>query len=139
MAKQPSANPTYKLTYFNIQLLGEPIRMILSYGGIKFEDVRIGQDEWLALKPSKQSMHFLWMKFLIFISICILETPMGQLPILEIDGIQVYQSFPILRYLAKLVGLSGTNEWEDLLIDIVADNVKELRSSKLMRWKYFDF
>lgn len=58
---------------------------------------------------------------------------MGQLPILEIDGIQVYQSFPILRYLAKLVGLSGTNEWEDLLIDIVADNVKELRSSKLMR------
>lgn len=67
----------------------------------------------------------------------ILETPMGQVPILEIDGIQVYQSFAILRYLAKLVGLGGNSEWEDLLIDIVADNVKDMRLSKLSHWKYF--
>lgn len=63
---------------------------------------------------------------------------MGQVPILEIDGIQVYQSFAILRYLAKLVGLSGKNDWKDLLIDIVADNVKELRLSELLNWKYLD-
>lgn len=55
MAKQPSSNPTYKLTYFNIQLLGEPIRMLLSYGGLNFEDVRIEQEDWPALKPSKLS------------------------------------------------------------------------------------
>lgn len=53
MAKQPSANPTYKLTYFNVQALGEPTRLLLSYGGIKFEDVRIEQSTWPALKPSK--------------------------------------------------------------------------------------
>lgn len=54
MATQPSASPTYKLTYFNIQGLAEPIRMLLSYGGIKFEDVRIEKDkDWPALKPSK--------------------------------------------------------------------------------------
>lgn len=52
MAKQPSANPTYKLTYFNVQASAEPTRMLLSYGGIEFEDVRIGWDEWQALKPS---------------------------------------------------------------------------------------
>lgn len=54
MAKQPSDNPTYKLTYFTIQGIGEPIRMLLSYGGIKFEDIRIEKDkDWPALKPSK--------------------------------------------------------------------------------------
>lgn len=53
MAKQPSENPTYKLTYFNIQGIAEPTRMLLSYGGIKFEDVRIEKDkDWPALKPS---------------------------------------------------------------------------------------
>lgn len=60
---------------------------------------------------------------------------MGQLPMLEIDGIQVHQSFAILRYLAKSVGLAGKNDWEDLLIDIVADNVKELRSSKRLHFE----
>lgn len=55
MAKQPSANPTYKLTYFNVQASAEPTRMLLSYGGIEFEDVRIGLDEWQALKRSKSS------------------------------------------------------------------------------------
>lgn len=52
MAKQPSAKPTYKLTYFNVQALAEPTRMLLSYGGIPFEDVRIEKDNWPALKPS---------------------------------------------------------------------------------------
>lgn len=53
MAAQPSANPTYKLYYFNVKALGEPIRMLLAYGGIKFEDVRVAfEEEWPALKPS---------------------------------------------------------------------------------------
>jgi glutathione S-transferase len=106
MAKQPSANPTYKLTYFNVQALAEPIRMLLSYGNIQFEDVRIEKDAWPALKP---------------------KTPMGQLPVLEIDGIQVYQSVAMARYVAKLVGLAGKNDWENLLIDITVDNINDLR------------
>lgn len=54
MSKQPSEMPTYKLTYFNIQGLAEPIRMLLSYGGIEFEDVRVEKDkDWPALKPSE--------------------------------------------------------------------------------------
>lgn len=73
-----------------------------------------------------------YIKLSIFFWICTLETPMGQLPVLEIDGIQIGQSFAILRYLAKLVGLAGKDQWEDLLIDIVADNIKDLRLSKLL-------
>lgn len=52
MAEQPSENPTFKLTYFNIRGLAEPIRFLLAYGGIEYEDNRIEREEWPALKES---------------------------------------------------------------------------------------
>lgn len=52
MAKQPSANPKYKLTYFNVKGLAESIRLLLSYGGIQFEDNRIDKANWAAYKTS---------------------------------------------------------------------------------------
>lgn len=55
MSAQPSENPTFKLRYFNLKALGEPIRMLFAYGGIEFEDIRIESSDWPALKSS---MHF---------------------------------------------------------------------------------
>lgn len=49
---EPSENPTFKLTYFNIRGLAEPIRWLLAYGGIDYEDNRIERDDWPALKGS---------------------------------------------------------------------------------------
>lgn len=43
----------YKLFYFNITALAEPIRMLFSYGKVEFEDIRISNEEWPALKESK--------------------------------------------------------------------------------------
>lgn len=43
----------FKLIYFNAKALAEPIRFLLSYGGIDFEDVRFSVEEWPALKPCK--------------------------------------------------------------------------------------
>jgi hypothetical protein len=37
---------TYKLTYFNLKALGEPIRFLLHYGKIEFEEVRIEIEDW---------------------------------------------------------------------------------------------
>lgn len=45
--------PHYKITYFNVKALAEPSRMLLSYGGIDFEDVRIPKEDWPKHKPSK--------------------------------------------------------------------------------------
>lgn len=45
--------PAYKLTYFNITALGEPIRFLLNYGRIEFEDCRVEMEQWPQLKPSK--------------------------------------------------------------------------------------
>lgn len=53
MAEQPSANSTYIVIHCKSQGLAEPTRMLLSYGGIEFEDIRLAPDEWQAFKPSK--------------------------------------------------------------------------------------
>lgn len=45
--------PTYKLTYFNVTGLGESIRLLLSYGGQKFEDNRIDKEQWESIKPRR--------------------------------------------------------------------------------------
>lgn len=55
--------------------------------------------------------------------------PMGQMPILEVDGIRIHQSKAIARYVAKNVGLAGSNDWETLLIDIAVETVNDFRAS----------
>jgi hypothetical protein len=47
--------------------LGEPIRFLLSYGGVEFEDFRFEFEEWPQIKPCK-SIHIL---------VCTLALSMG--------------------------------------------------------------
>lgn len=56
--------------------------------------------------------------------------PMGQMPVLEVDGQRVHQSVSMARYIAKRVGLAGDNDWESLLIDTAVDTVNDLRASE---------
>lgn len=42
----------YKVTYFDITALAEPIRYLLSYGDFDFEDERIDIAKWPELKTS---------------------------------------------------------------------------------------
>lgn len=59
--------------------------------------------------------------------------PMGQMPVLEVDGRRVHQSISMARYLAKRVGLSGATDWENLIIDTAVDTVNDFRLSKYFR------
>lgn len=59
-----------------------------------------------------------------------LAMPMGQMPVLEVDGHRVHQSISMARYVAKRVGLGGTNDWENLIIDTAVDTVNDFRLSK---------
>jgi len=99
---------SYKLTYFNVTALAEPIRFLLSYLNIDFEDVRFEREQWPAIKPTM---------------------PFGKVPVLEIDGKVLNQSTAIARYLAKKAGLAGSDDWESLLIDIAVDNIHDLRQA----------
>ncbi|KAH0950950.1 hypothetical protein HN011_004073 [Eciton burchellii] len=98
--------PTYKLTYFPVKALAEPIRFLLSYADIDFVDDRFDKADWPKIKPTM---------------------PFGQVPILEIDGKKINQSVAICRYLAKQCSLAGKNDWEALEIDAAVDNIHDLR------------
>ncbi|KAL5243343.1 hypothetical protein ACI65C_010753 [Semiaphis heraclei] len=99
---------SYKVTYFNVTALAEPIRFLLSYLNIDFEDFRFEREQWPALKPTM---------------------PFGKVPVLEIDGKVLNQSTAITRYLSKKAGLAGSDDWESLLIDIAVDNIHDLRQA----------
>ncbi|NP_001291541.1 glutathione S-transferase-like [Solenopsis invicta] len=100
--------PTYKLTYFNVAGLGESLRYMLHHCGIKFEDVRVEFDDWPKLKPNM---------------------PMGQMPILEIDGKIYHQSRAIGRYIAKKGNLYGSDELEAMEIDATIDSMDDIRQA----------
>ncbi|KAF5279371.1 hypothetical protein FQA39_LY05481 [Lamprigera yunnana] len=103
--------PTYKLTYFQTKGVAEPIRFLLSYGEIDFEDCRIDRKDWPELKE---------------------QTLFGQLPILEIDGKRVNQSIAICKYLARQVNLNGGDDWEDLQIDSIVHTIDDFKGRILM-------
>ncbi|CAH2093197.1 unnamed protein product [Euphydryas editha] len=99
--------PEVKFYYFHVKVAGEAIRMLLAYGSQEFEDIRLSDEEWAALKPTM---------------------PFGQLPVLEIDGKKYAQSIAISRYLGRKYGLAGKDIEEDFQIDQVMDFFGDLRT-----------
>merc|ERR1712117_812304 len=102
--------PNVKLTYFNLKARGEPCRLLLAYGGIKYEDERIPPpweptSTWASLKPT---------------------TPFGQLPILKWDGEVLCQSMACARFIAREVGLAGNTNLESAQVDEIIDVIQDL-------------
>merc|ERR1711963_698295 len=105
--------PNVKLTYFNLRGRGEPCRILLAYGGIKYEDERIPPPwdpatNWTTLKPT---------------------TAFGILPILNWDGEEIRQSMACARFVAKEVGLAGKTNLEQAQVDEIVDVVQDLINS----------
>ncbi|CAL8089279.1 unnamed protein product [Orchesella dallaii] len=103
---------TYKLTYFNLRALAEPIRLIFAYAGVEYEDVRIEREQWPEVKENY---------------------PWGQLPVLQVGDKTLSQSNTISRYLARKFNLVGEDEWEAAKIDELADALTDLR----LEWRKF--
>ena len=51
--RQSSIMVHYKLTYFNLRARAEILRLIFAVADEKYEDVRVEDDKWPALKPSE--------------------------------------------------------------------------------------
>jgi len=107
---------TYKLIYFDIKGRGELSRLILTAAGQAYEDHRIpytigmkDMKEWEELKP---------------------KTPFGQLPVLQVTEngktTEIAQSLSVARFLAKRLGLAGSNDIEHAQVDMYADQVHDL-------------
>ena len=95
---------TYKLYYFNRRGRAEISRLILAAADQKYEDVRYERDEWSTHKP---------------------QMPLGQIPVLEVDGVKLVQSLSIARFLAKQFHLAGKDNFEQAKVDAVVDTIDD--------------
>lgn len=94
-----------KLTYFDFHGgRAEPARLALHIGGVAFEDYRFAGADFAEVRKS---------------------TPLGQVPTLQVNGVQVTQCDAILRYAGKLAGLYPSDPFQALLCDEVTYVVEE--------------
>jgi len=91
--------PQYKFYYFDVRGLGEQVRLALTQAGVPFEDIRLKREEWPKYKE---------------------EMPLGQVPVLEVDGKKLSQSAAILRYIGKHHGLEAEDAWDRAVGDELA-------------------
>ena len=91
------------------QARAEPIRLAFTIAGVPFEDVRVkhsGPDaEWPKLKAT---------------------LPLGQVPVLEVDGKQLAQSYACLGYAGRLANLHGADSWSAAKVDEILYTLQEI-------------
>jgi glutathione S-transferase len=56
----------------------------------------------------------------------ILEMPYGQLPVLEVEGVQLPQSNAIARFIASKNDLTGYTVWDSANCDQLVDAISDL-------------
>jgi prostaglandin-H2 D-isomerase / glutathione transferase len=97
-----------RLTYFDIPASrGEECRLALHLAGVEFEDVRVKNTDWAALKPT---------------------TPFGSMPILELPGRPpLAQSNAILVYLGRSHGLHPSDLFEAARHEAMMSFVEDAR------------
>lgn len=107
------------LAYWDIRGLAEPIRMLLSYVGEDWEN------KMYACGPAPGFDVSSWTDVKYKLG---LDLP--NLPYLIDDaaGVKVVQSNAILRYVARKHDLCGKTEQEKVRVDIMADQVMDLRN-----------
>ena len=100
-----------RLSYFNFPFWrAETSRLALHIGGIEFEDVRVGREEFIEKKAAG-----------VF--------PYGQLPVLEVDGKIFAQSVAIAKFCGKLSGLyPKTDDLAALRVDEFLDAAPQMTS-----------
>lgn len=84
------------------------VRLAMVISKIPFDDHRVAFADWPALKP---------------------QTPLGSLPVAEIDGKDYAQSMALTRYFCRLGGLYPTSPERALAVDQVVDTVMDMQTA----------
>ena len=104
------ANPA-KLVYFAGRGLCEPIRWLLELGAVPYINVAVSTPEALDALRTGGTLAF------------------NQLPLLQMNGVNLVQSRATARYVAEVCNLCGQNPEEEAALAIVADGVRDMRSA----------
>ena len=120
--------PTYKLHYFNIRGRAEVARLIMAHANVEYEDYRFEFNDFATIKASKK--HLGYLERLSWFSkekeCSSPDYPLGQVPVLEVDGKMLAQSRAINRFLAKKYGLAGKDAMEQAKVDMYVDCLEDL-------------
>ena len=95
-----------ELKYFEFTGRGEVLRILLTgCKNVEFTDTRIPFSDWYNVKPT---------------------LPLGQIPVLSIDGTVMTQTTWLYRYCAKLVNLYPSDPIQALVVDETMDVLNDM-------------
>ena len=88
------------LLYFDIRGRAEPIRTLMSFIGVDFEDKQVTMEEWETLR---------------------LSTPFRRMPVYREGGVEIPETFAIMNYLGRKHDLRGESEADQIRCDITIE------------------
>ena len=97
--------------YFHGRGIGEPIRLLLTVGEIKFMDRRYSFDEYATMDELKAKL------------------PFGQIPALEVDGVFLAQTDSLMRFAAKLSDLYPYDALRAARSDMIVAHQADIHSA----------
>jgi glutathione S-transferase len=103
----PSSQHTATLYYFGGRGLADQIRWMMAATNVDFTQKVVNKREK-------------------FLDMAGRQLPFGQLPLLQIDGMEIVQSQAAVRYLARRGGLQGSSPEGALKCDMIAEAVRDL-------------
>ncbi|KAK3263576.1 hypothetical protein CYMTET_27624 [Cymbomonas tetramitiformis] len=117
--------PSYKLCYFDIRGLAECSRFLFAVAKQPYDDCRLSltfgtpgdfstiqRPEFDAAKASGE-----------------LDASLGKVPYLEVDGKKIGQSKAIERYLARELGLMGSDSVEAAQVDQLTETIRDIKDA----------
>lgn len=107
--EQPSDKYTATLYYFSGRGLADQIRWMLAATNVDFCQKVVSSRER-------------------FLELAACQLPFGQLPLLQIDGMEIVQSQAAVRYLARRAHIQGNSAQDALKCDMIAEAVRDVLS-----------
>ena len=88
------------LLYFDIRGRAEPIRMLLSFVDVEYEDVQLTLEDWETTRPA---------------------TPFRRMPVYCEGTLEIPETYAILNYLGRKHGLMGTSTLSQVRCDVATE------------------
>ncbi|XP_005113022.1 glutathione S-transferase 1 [Aplysia californica] len=107
------ATSKIRLFYFAYRGRAEVSRIILAHAGKQYDEVTFPHAEWQKYKH---------------------QAPLGQCPMLEVNGRRFPQSMAHFTYLAREFGLYGKTNMDGLVIDVVMNTLEDVYKAAAKSW-----